>query len=763
MKATFSPFIRVFTLFFFFQLSSYAQTLTASGPTSFCQGGSVSLSVPLDTNVSYSWLRDTVLIVGQQGNLLVVTSSGNYRVIRSSATNCCDTSNSITVQVNPLPIATISPSGTVTVYCSPDVPTLTTTPIPGATYQWLLNNVPISGATATSYLPQSVGIYRVVVTNSSNCQQSSPTLTIVGGGPPSVPGGFNVTAAVTPCVGQATLSVNPVPGVIEYRWYRNYVLIATTQTTSLVVNSSGDYYVQARWHLACQPIQSNFLPVTLSFPLSTNIQALGSTNLCANDSVTLNSGGAYYSVAWYRNGIFVSGGISANNIRVSTPGTYSCTFSNWPPQSNPCSGSSMNQIAVTRMTGSTATITPLGPTSFCAGDSVILSVPQQTGVTYKWYRNNVLMPLQQSNQIVVRTSGNYTVRGNSSTICIDTSNIILVHVNDLINPTITTNRSSQICENEWVVLSIITGDSVAWYRNDTLITSGAIMRSITVNVPGNYHCVVFNSLPPGSGNAACIGRSANTITVQVRSLPRPTVFANGPTQICENDSLPLSVYVGDFMNWYRNDTLWVSGVNLTTVWAKTPGKYHCFVTLIPPPGSGLASCSGRSVNDIIITQTPQPVAPSISITGNTIFSLQGGDYQWFDDGLLIQGVNDSLLVISHPGVYNTIRTVAGCRSDTSNSIHVTVVGLDRLSAGTIRVYPNPSSAKFYVALNETTQNPIFLRVYTLYGALVQEIETSRDAGSPPLELDFTGRAPGMYMLEVRQGSALSYQRLILNK
>jgi hypothetical protein len=70
---------------------SNAQALTASGPTTFCQGGSVTLSVPLDTNVSYAWLRDTVLIAGQQSNLLTVTVSGSYRVVRSSVANCCDT------------------------------------------------------------------------------------------------------------------------------------------------------------------------------------------------------------------------------------------------------------------------------------------------------------------------------------------------------------------------------------------------------------------------------------------------------------------------------------------------------------------------------------------------------------------------------------------------------------------------------------------------------------------------------------------------
>jgi len=414
------PFIHaslwVIILLFSLHKSGNAQPLTALGPTTFCQGNSVVLSVPLDSATSYVWLHDSTLISGQQGNQLTVTNTGNYRVIRSSAANCCDTSNSIFVQVNALPIATINPSGTVTVYCGPSVPTLTTTPTVGATYQWFKDNVAIAGATSTSYLPFSIGVYHVVVTSASGCQQSSPTLTIVGGAPPTTQ--FNISAVSVPCAGQATIQVTAVPGVINYRWYQNNILIATTQSTSLLVTVAGDYYVQAVWHPLCPPLTTSPIYVSLTTPPTPFITALGSTQFCSTDSVTLTIGSGYF-VSWFRDGVMFTSGIGMTSITVNTPGTYHCTVRTWSPQGSgitPCTGSSTNSIMVTHLPS------PAVPVLSIRADTIFSSI----GTGNSWFLNGVQLAGMSDSFLVITQPGNYNAVHVLGSCQSDTSNTLQI-------------------------------------------------------------------------------------------------------------------------------------------------------------------------------------------------------------------------------------------------------------------------------------------------------------------------------------------------
>lgn len=654
---------------------SNAQALTASGPTTFCQGGSVTLSVPLDTNVSYAWLRDTVLIAGQQSNLLTVTVSGSYRVVRSSVANCCDTSNSVTVQVNPLPTATIHPSGTITVYCGPQVPTLTTTPVAGATYQWYQNNVAISGATSSSYLPFSIGVYHVVVRNANNCMQSSPTLTIVGGAPPAGP---VLSVSSAPCSGQALLQCTPFSGALNYHWYRDGTYFTATTTNSLVVTNSGSYRVEVAYTSGCPWVASNTVQATIHYPPTPTITALGPVQLCAGETVSLTVGSGYF-VSWYRNGVLFASGISMTTVNVSLPGTYTCTETTWSPQGSgipQCTGPSLNSIQVSMKPSVVDTITPSGTTSFCAGDSVILAVTSRPGMSYTWYRNNQVIASQHGSQLVARLSGVYRVKGSSSTACLD---------------------------------------------------------------------------------------SSNSVNIQEIALPTPTIVVSGSSQLCGNDSVQLIIPAGDTVKWYRNGTLVNAGANLTSIWVQTAGNYHCVVSTVGSPGTGQPTCSGRSANIIAVTRIPEPLPPNLALVGNTIFSSLGGAHQWFRNGILVPGVSDSFLVTTASGFYQARRVVSSCYSDSSNTIQIMDVGMASISQNGINVYPNPTSGKFYVTLNESKSSEIKLRVYSMHGALVKENSDLHHSPTEPIELDLTSHAPGIYFLAVQQNAAISYVRLVLTR
>ncbi|MFM7594829.1 MAG: PKD-like domain-containing protein [Flavobacteriales bacterium] len=77
-------------------------TISTNGPTVFCSGGNVVMSVPIENNSTYSWFLDGVIIPGGVGNSYLSNVSGIFSVITDNAYNC-SSDDSITITVNPNP------------------------------------------------------------------------------------------------------------------------------------------------------------------------------------------------------------------------------------------------------------------------------------------------------------------------------------------------------------------------------------------------------------------------------------------------------------------------------------------------------------------------------------------------------------------------------------------------------------------------------------------------------------------------------------
>ncbi|HRH33454.1 MAG TPA: T9SS type A sorting domain-containing protein, partial [Catalimonadaceae bacterium] len=126
-----------------------AASISASGATSFCQGDSVVLTASGAASGSqYTWSN------GPGGNTLVVKTAGIYTATYTNLGCNSLISNSISIEVKPLPAAIISQTGNELMAIN----------VPGATYQWLLNGQEIQGAIQASYLPDVEGNHSVRVT-----------------------------------------------------------------------------------------------------------------------------------------------------------------------------------------------------------------------------------------------------------------------------------------------------------------------------------------------------------------------------------------------------------------------------------------------------------------------------------------------------------------------------------------------------------------------------------------------------------------------
>jgi hypothetical protein len=127
---------------------------------------------------------------------------------------------------------------------------------------------------------------------------------------------------------------------------------------------------------------------------SISISAIGNTTICPGDSVKLSAPlhtGTYH---WFRNNIEQIAGTGLNNYYAKQSGSYYCVFN------GPSCDSTSNSINI--IVQPAATITAQGPTTFCAGDSVILQANSGSGLSYQWKKNG--------NNISGATSKNYTAK-----------------------------------------------------------------------------------------------------------------------------------------------------------------------------------------------------------------------------------------------------------------------------------------------------------------------------------------------------------------
>ena len=641
--------------------------VTAGGATSFCQGGSVTLTAA--SAGSYLWSN------GANTQSITVTAGGSYSV-NVSTNGCSATSTPTVVSILPSPTAVITNTGSTT-FCSggsvvlnaPTAPTGST-----FTYVWRLNGNPITGATAQTFTANAAGAYSLVVTNNQGCTATSanttvvvnalPTATITASGSTTICSGASVTLSApagaayvwsngattqsiaastagaytvtvnsngcTATSNATTVTVNALPvatisasGATNLCQGSSVTLTASPATTylwstgattpSITVNTAGNYSVSSTTN-GCT---ASSVPTTINVQAlpSASISVIGATTFCQGASVTLTASSAG-SYLW-------SNGATTQTIVATTPGNYTVQVS-----SNGCSATS-SAIPVVVNALPTASINAAGPTSFCQGGTVTLTAAPASA--YLWSNGAT------TSSITVNTSGSYGVQLTNALGCTAQATPVVVNVQSLpTTPQIVVNGSLALCPGATVTLSAPTAASYLW-------TNGATTQTISVSTAANYGLTVANA-------AGC---SAAAAPVAVTSLSAPTavITANGPTTLCQGGTVVLSA--GPASSY-----LWSNGATTQSIAVQNAGLYAVQVTA--------NGCSATSAPTTIVVNA----LPSATITANgTTTFCQGGSvvlsaplassYLWSTGAISQQ------ITVSSGGQYDLTLTSNGCSASAS--------------------------------------------------------------------------------------------------
>ncbi|MEZ5013719.1 MAG: MopE-related protein [Chitinophagales bacterium] len=118
---------------------------------------------------------------------------------------------------------------------------------------------------------------------------------------------------------------------------------------------------------------------------SISIMADGPLVFCQGGTVGLHATYTGASVQWKKNGVNIPGA-TLPDYTASIKGMYSCVTS------SDCGTATSTTLNVNVQKNPSAMITALGPTTFCAGGSVVLNANTGAGLSYQWYKNAVPVP-----------------------------------------------------------------------------------------------------------------------------------------------------------------------------------------------------------------------------------------------------------------------------------------------------------------------------------------------------------------------------------
>ncbi|MEL7530935.1 MAG: T9SS type A sorting domain-containing protein, partial [Bacteroidota bacterium] len=357
-----------------------------------------------------------------------------------------------------------------------------------------------------------------------------------------------------------------------------------------------------------------------------------------------------------------------------------------------------------------------GPTVLDAGNG---------GAAYTW---NV--PGQINQQIPITVSGNYAVTVDING-CTDSDSI---YVEVLPAPSLSLGGTIAACDD--VVLDALNpGSTYAW-------STGASTQTITVTPPTTGADTITVTVTNAEG---C------DITEEVIILPGVDPVVDLGADVTECDSVLLDA--GNPGSTYA----WSTGESSQTIYATTDGNYA--VTVTDPTGC-------ESTDDINITLEFTPVADaSVNTTFGytydfTNLSTAGASLLWdFGDGSPTTTDPNPTHVYAFDGAYVvTLIATNNCGADTT-TIPLGSVDIDELFSQSIDIYPNPTTANFYIKSAELQAENLNIEVYDAKGSVIYRKQLGRVNGVDE-QIDLSSHPEGVYMVKITDGTRSASRRVI---
>ena len=587
----------------------------------------------------------------------VLTSSTWYRRVVNSNV-CSGISASIKVTVDPMPVATISYSGSP--YCATGTAIVTQTGQAGGTYSSTTGLIINASTGAINLATSTPGTYTVTynfsagtcsnTTNTSVTINALPTVTITDPSAVCAPATVNITAAAVTAGSTSGLT---------YTYYTD-AAATTVLTNPAAVATSGTYYIKGTAATSCFVIK----PVTVTInPLPTATINYTGTPFCATGTASITqtgqAGGTYSSTT----GLIINAGTGAINLATSTAGTYTVTyaFSNGTCGNTTTTSVTINALPIVVITNPAAVCSPATIDITTAA----VTTGSTSGLTYTYYTDAAATTVL-TNPTAVATSGTYYIKGTAATGCF-TIKPVIVTINPL--PTATINYAgTPFCATGTASVTQ-TGQAGGTYTSTSglNINAGTGAINLATSTAGTYTVTYSFS------NGTCSNTTTSSVTINAL----PTVIITNPAAVCSPATVDITAAAvtagstsGLTYTYYTDAAATTVLTNPTAIGIS--GTYYI---------KGTAATSCFVIKPVIVTINPLPTA-TISYAGTpfcatgtasvTQTGQAGGTYSSTAGLIINAGTGAINLATSTAGTYIITYSFSNgtCTNTTTTSVTI---------------------------------------------------------------------------------------------
>ena len=638
-------------------VNSATATITTN-PSTICAGSSSVLTAT--GGGTYLWSPGG----STSASLTVFPADTTTYCVTVTAANGCTATACTTVNVNQVPVATITPS-TANI-CTGTSATLTATG--GGTYLWSPG-----GSTSDNIVvsPLSSTIYTVTVSSNGCSDIATATVNVV-----TAPVAAINTSANPICFGESTTIT--ASGGDNYQWSNppggtNPVITvtpATTTTYTVTVTGSG----------CTAATTDNVTIVVNTIPVPT---AVANPNpVCNGNNITLTAGGGA-TYQW-------SNPPGGNNPVVVTSPTTNTTYTVTVTSAFNCSATASVSVVVNDINATVAATPP----TICEGLSTTLTATG--GSTYLWTGGYstpsiVVSPSSTSTYFVTATD----VNGCSQILS------VVVTVNPAPLAQITASEDS-ICAGSNSTLTASGGVSYLWNTGDTtpsVTVSPASTTTYTVTVTGANGC-----------------EASTSTSIFVTPIPTITLVSSDPDNtICQGQCVSFTAFGAPLFSFYLNGTL-VQGPGGANTYTSCALNNNDVISVSGAINGCIGTASPVTMNvhpnpAVTITSAIPPTvcgACDGSITELTTGGTNPGPPQWSNP----PGGNTATISNLCSGVYGvTVTDIFGCFGQASttlidpNAPPMTLTSNDpddTICAGECPVFTANGAANYQFYINTTS-------------------------------------------------------------
>ncbi|MCK4922494.1 MAG: VCBS repeat-containing protein, partial [Bacteroidales bacterium] len=307
--------------------------------------------------------------------------TGDYNVkLAAYADNGCADSIENTATVAEIPTSNIAAGGSPE-FCEGESVKLSVFQSSSFNYQWKIGGVPVAGADSSVYYAIGTGDYTVSVTNQiggCNSESATPVSVLVSATPPQPL--IQTSTPTTFCAGDSVI-ISVTDNVdYSYQWKLNGGAVGS-DTSIFVAKESGIYTLEVSNSTGCTSLSTNSIVVVVNpVPSTVSVSANGQTDFCDGGSVELSVPDDPLMDYQWMDGDISLGGETSSIYTATSTGNYKLVITN----SDACFIQTQSKAVNVSPTPTVPTISTVGAETFCAGDSVILSVSDNPDLTYQW-------------------------------------------------------------------------------------------------------------------------------------------------------------------------------------------------------------------------------------------------------------------------------------------------------------------------------------------------------------------------------------------